>query len=192
MTRYFLTTFAACKIYFIPQEWFVLNNSRMARVVLILKHFFCSFISKRFMVIVHEYFYSITKKVLVKARANTCHSQDLSYICFVNPQIVFVSVCYLLSLCFVFCWFHISLTKRLHCFLYLRHERSSNFRKVSFVHLWKYFCGNGTWIEFELKLNMNLFRQRYQKGPKPNWVNCLNFFVVGGNKRSYHQPAWKA
>ena len=51
------------------------------------------------MVIVHEYFYSITKKVLVKARANTCHSQDLSYICFVNPQIVFVSVCYLLSLC---------------------------------------------------------------------------------------------
>ena len=99
MTRYFLTTFAACKIYLIPQEWFVLNNSRMARVVLILKHFFCSFISKRFMVIVHEYFYSITKKVLVKARANTCHSQDLSYICFVNPQIVFVSVCYLLSLC---------------------------------------------------------------------------------------------
>ena len=33
-------------------------------------------------------------------------------------------------------------------------------RNVSFVHLWKYFYGNGTWIEFELKLNMNLFRQR--------------------------------
>ena len=72
---------------------------------------------------VYEYFYSITKKVLVTAGANTRQSQNLPYICFLKPQIVFVLVCYQV---FVFCWFYISLTKRLHCFLYLRHERSNN------------------------------------------------------------------
>ena len=43
---------------------------------------------------VYEYFYSITKKVLVNARANTSQSQDLSYISFLKLQIVFVLVCY--------------------------------------------------------------------------------------------------
>ena len=43
---------------------------------------------------VYEYFYSITKKGLVKSRANTRQSQDLSYICFLKPQIVFILVCY--------------------------------------------------------------------------------------------------
>ena len=33
----------------------------------------------------YEYFYSITKKVLIKARVNTRQSQDLSYICFMKP-----------------------------------------------------------------------------------------------------------
>ena len=32
------------------------------------------------------------EKVLVKARANTSQSQDLSYICFLKPQILFVLV----------------------------------------------------------------------------------------------------
>ena len=43
---------------------------------------------------VYEYFYSITKKDLVKSRTNTRQSQDLSYICFLKPQIVFILVCY--------------------------------------------------------------------------------------------------
>ena len=35
---------------------------------------------------------------------------------------------------------------------------------------------------------MNLFRQRYEKGPKKTEVNFLNFFRAGGNKRSYQHP----
>ena len=34
-----------------------------------------------------EYFYSITEKVLIKARVNTHQSQDLSYIFCLKPQI---------------------------------------------------------------------------------------------------------
>ena len=48
ITGHFLcTAFSVFKIYFIPQDDFVLNNSWMAGVVLMWKHFFCSFISKK-------------------------------------------------------------------------------------------------------------------------------------------------
>ena len=70
-----------------------------------------------------------------------------------------------------------------YIFLYIYGMREA-IRNVSSVHLWKYFYGNGKWIEFELKLNMNLLRQRYHEGPKQTEVNSLNFFMASGNKRS--------
>ena len=50
---------------------------------------------------VYEYFYSITKKDLVKSRANTCQSQDLSYHLFFETTDC-LRFGLLLSLC-VFC-----------------------------------------------------------------------------------------
>ena len=82
-----------------------------------------------------------------------------------KPQIVivFVMVSYQ-----IFVLISYIINQKITLFFYIYGMREA-IRNASFVHLWKYFYGNETWIEFELKLNMNLFRQRYQKGPKQNW-----------------------
>ena len=69
------------------------------------------------------------------------------------------------SLCFVDFIYH-EPKDYIVFYIYGMREIGEVIRNISFVHLWKYFYGNGTWIKFKLKLNMSLFRQHYQKGTK--------------------------